>query len=86
MLVIVLWLISFLLGSCWLFISFAVDLTNDLNALNIGRRSKRNSMQAKEHLRNIVKAFSNVHELSRFDFSKSRLGRADDSFFGRLLD
>lgn len=56
--------LSLLLGSCWLFISFAEDIQNDLSALNIRRRSKQNSMLAKQHLRDIVKAFSDVKELS----------------------
>lgn len=55
---------SFLLGSCRLFISFAMDLTSDFDGLNIERKSQRNSMKAKQNLRNIVKVSSNVHELS----------------------
>ena len=56
--------ISLLLGSCWLFISFAEDIENDLNVLNIRRRSSRSSTQMKQHLCDIVKVYSDVQELS----------------------
>lgn len=57
--------LSLLLGSCWLFISFAEDLTNELSdALTIERKTKCKSAKVKRNLCNIIEAFSNVKELS----------------------
>lgn len=56
--------LSFLLGSCWLFMSFSEDIKNDLSVFNI-KRSKQTSAQVKRKFRKIVKVFSSVHELSR---------------------
>ena len=59
-------LLSYLQGSCWLFISFGEDIANDLCLLNIERKSKRDSTQVnqKQHFCDIVKTFSDVQELS----------------------
>lgn len=56
--------LSFLLGSCRLFTSFAMDLTTNLNVLSIGRKFTRNSSQVKQQLCETIKLFSDVHELS----------------------
>lgn len=63
-LIIVLTLISFLFGSCRLFISFADDIKHNLNALNNVRRAKRKPAQVKQQFCEIVEMFSEVKELS----------------------
>lgn len=56
--------ICFLVGSCWLFISFAKDMQYNLNLLNIGGESNENRLKQKERLCNIVNFFSDVKKLS----------------------
>lgn len=56
--------ICFLVGSCWMFISFANDMTNNLHLLNIGGKSEENHVKMKERLCNVVNFFSDVKELS----------------------
>lgn len=60
LLLIILTALSFLIGSCWLFISFAEDITNDLSVLSI----VSSPMDVNQPLCEIIKAFSDVHELS----------------------
>lgn len=82
--------LSLLFGSCFLFTSFAEDITNDLNMLNIARKSKRNSKKVKQNLCGIVKAFSEVKELSWFEteirhaFSLTLI--FNRKFYFRLID
>lgn len=58
----------FLLESCWLFISFADELKNNLHKLNVARRSEGNHSQVKQHLCNIVEVYSDVSDLI-YDFN-----------------
>lgn len=61
---IILSVLSFLLGSCWLFISIGEDIKNNLSGLKIRQKSERNSMQVKQQLCDIVETFSDAKELS----------------------
>lgn len=54
-------LISFVLGSCWLFKSFIEDILKDLRHMNVGKKSQNESIVI--HFCNIVKLYTNVKEL-----------------------
>lgn len=56
--------ISFFIGSCWLFTSFVKDVTNDLHQLNLAGKSKRGRMNVKERFCNLVQVYTNLKELS----------------------
>lgn len=56
--------IGFFIGSCWLFVSFAKDITSDLDLLNIAGKSNRSRLKIRERFCNIVQVHSNVKELS----------------------
>lgn len=56
--------ICFLTGSCWLFILFAKDITHDLNLLEFKGKLKRNCAESKRRFCKIVRAYSDVKELS----------------------
>lgn len=60
LMIIVLSALNFLLGPCWLFCSFAEDLTTDLNVLSI----ESSLMKGKEQICEIFKALADIHELS----------------------
>lgn len=60
LMIIVLSGLSFLYGSCWLFVAFVDDIKCDLNEC----ASESNSSKVKQHLCDIVKAFSDVKGLS----------------------
>lgn len=66
-------MISFFMGSCWLFISFVIDITNDLELLNAAGKSKSNQgrIKAMERFCNLVKAYINVKQLSHYFVSNS---------------
>lgn len=53
--------ISFLVGSCWLFITILDDITNDLNKLN-GRNRKK-----LQHFREIIVCYADVKQLSHLN-------------------
>lgn len=55
--------ISFLIGSCWLIVSFVNDITNDLPLLNVGGASNRNEI-TKRFCR-IVEFYMDVKQLSK---------------------
>lgn len=56
--------ICFLIGSCWLFISFAKDATNDLSLLINVEKPRRNYAELGKRFCDIVRAYSDVKELS----------------------
>lgn len=58
-------LISFVLGSCWLFKSFIEDILKDLRHMNVGKKSHTKSQNESIviHFCNIVKLYTNVKEL-----------------------
>lgn len=53
-----------LMGTCWLFVAFAKDLTNDLHFLNINLPSNSNSLQLRGHLCKLIQLYSDIKELS----------------------
>lgn len=56
--------ICFLTGSCWLFILFANDITNNLKLLKFNGKLNRNRAEEKRRISKIVRIFSDVKELS----------------------
>lgn len=63
--------ICFVIGSCWLYISFMNDIINDLKCFNMGAMSsKRRQAKTKERFSEIIRNCSDVKEL-RLDFVKN---------------
>lgn len=54
----------FLMGSCWLFISFIKDTQNDLDQLSTTGKSGLGRLNVTERFCNLVKTYSNVKVLS----------------------
>lgn len=53
---------SFLVGSCWLFIGIAKDLTNDLAELNVDRNSINSQMVVRERFCSIMHEYSKLKQ------------------------
>lgn len=70
--------ICFLTGSCWLFILFAKDITNDLKLLEINGKLKRNRAEGKRRFCRIVRVYSDVKELSVMQNSNYNIEKALD--------
>lgn len=63
--------VSFLIGSCWLFISFMKDLTNDLGFLNVGgSKTNESRRKMKQRFCKIIQDYLSVKELSRHSRKK----------------
>lgn len=56
--------ICLLVGLCWLIISFVEDVTNDLNALNIGQNTERSRRIMKERFCSIIQLHMELKQLS----------------------
>lgn len=57
--------VAFLVGSCWLFIAIAKDITNDLAGLSFNRRSNNTRHRlAREHFCDIVQVYAELKQLS----------------------
>lgn len=57
-------IVCFFIGSCLMFISFVEDISNDLDALNIGDKDlKKCEQKLVVQFRNIVQLFADVKEL-----------------------
>lgn len=57
-------MISFLIGSCWLFISFVGDIKNDLDLLGTTGESEQGRLNVTQRFCNLVQVYSNIEELS----------------------
>lgn len=57
-------LLGFIMGSCWLLITFVKDITNDLSFLKADEINSRNDMELKEIFCKTVKFYSTVKGLS----------------------
>lgn len=55
--------ITFLVGSCWLLISGAEDITNDLAGLNMNEKQTNLFPVAKERFRSIVNNYCELKQL-----------------------
>lgn len=62
-------LISFFVGSCWLFIAFVRDITDDLFILYKNVKSRKNNIALTKQFCKIVKIYSNTKELSEVWFN-----------------
>lgn len=56
--------VSFLIGTSWLFIAFAKDMSNDFQTINIVAKLKKTRGKVKIHFYHIVQNYSNVKQLS----------------------
>lgn len=58
--------IFFLMGSCWLFILFVKDITDDAELLNVGgmSRNRRGHIKMKQRLCSIIRNDLDVKQLS----------------------
>lgn len=62
--------ICFFIGSCWLFISFAKDITNGLSSLNVKRSpNPNNSRKLKENFHRFVHIYTVLKQLSWSNFN-----------------
>lgn len=57
-------ILSFLIGSCWSFISFIDDIANELSCLKLNKASNTNNPEMKKNVYNIVQLYSDVKQLS----------------------
>lgn len=60
-------LISFMVGSCWLVITFINDLTNDLSELNANNARKINRQKIYKRFCNVIRQFCAIEQLSESD-------------------
>lgn len=56
--------ISYMIGSCWLFCAFIKDITSELHVLRADRPSNGRQNERKKHLCKIIRLYSDVKELS----------------------
>lgn len=78
--------LSFLIGNCWLFISFAKDISSDWMILDFGGRLYRRHPKVKKRIYEIVQLHSDVkqlsdNEISSFDRKKKWCKWTSISFF-----
>lgn len=69
------WVLCFLIGSCWLFVTIAEDITNDLKQLNINEDKVSHESRQKLQRRiiiNIVRLHVDATQLSRFKSIESK--------------
>lgn len=60
--------LCFYVSSCWLFATFAKDITNDLDLLNAFGASDRSHSKLQEHLSNIIQSHIDVKQLSSITY------------------
>lgn len=56
-------ILSFLFGACWLFISFAKDISNDLLLLNAGNKSNESNDHIKKRFIDIMQYYADIKQL-----------------------
>lgn len=56
--------LCFYTGSCWLLITFAKDIANDLELLNVGGRSDRSRKKMRERFSKVIQIHMDVKQLS----------------------
>lgn len=61
--------VLFMIGSCWLTITFIKDIQNDLSALNVTKRRRINGQKLRKRFCNIVRQFCEIEQLSDREFS-----------------
>lgn len=61
-------LMSFMVGACWLIITFVKDIGNDLYELNTKQARKINREKFKKRFCNIIRQFCVIEQLSELDF------------------
>lgn len=57
-------ILAFLFGSCWLFISFAKDITNDLSPLNARKKLNQRNGDLKKRFIDITQYHADIKQLS----------------------
>lgn len=83
-------LITVLIGSCWFFIAFVKDITNDLFILDKNEIAKRNDVELTQSFCKIVKFYSDANELSFFIklliWCKNKTGLLNEPLDSRVLN
>lgn len=79
--------LDFWLGSCWLFVEVAKDITNDLAHLNVNERANWNTPTLKWVFSDIVKLYLDAKQLSRWGVElKFKRLKNETLFICRLTD